>query len=134
MPSLSDGMDLWKTDFHKIVDDCYPPFIFSSMVSLDCVIRKVSLSLCCMTLGLLSRLFMKGCCLDESITGSYALCQGLDMTYVKVPLNLIQMSSDLVNGKVIVGVWSVLHIKGIDVILGNDFAGGKVFLVLVVKD
>lgn len=45
----------------------------------------------------------------------------------EVPLHNVFMKSKLVTGKVQIGVCSRLPVDGVDLILGNDLAGHKVF-------
>ena len=47
--------------------------------------------------------------------------------YKNIPLHDIQLNSNLVNGKVSVGVMSQLPVNGVSLILGNDLAGDRVF-------
>jgi hypothetical protein len=51
---------------------------------------------------------------------------GLGGDTATVPLHKIQLSSDLVDGEVIVGATRTLPVPGIDLLLGNDLAGDKV--------
>jgi len=50
------------------------------------------------------------------------------MHFVGVPLHAIHLDSDLVKGRVVVGVRSQFPIEGVSFILGNDLAGGKVLV------
>lgn len=49
------------------------------------------------------------------------------MTFLKVPLHKVHLTSDLVTGDVIVGVRSSLPVPGVSFILGNDLARGNVW-------
>lgn len=51
------------------------------------------------------------------------------MGFVPAPLHQIHVHSDLVTGFFTVGVQAEFPIGGIEVIMGNDIAGGKVFPV-----
>lgn len=53
--------------------------------------------------------------------------QGIGMKVVPVPLHLLVLNSDLVQGEVIMGVRPVLPIEGVDIILGNGLAGSRVW-------
>ena len=64
--------------------------------------------------------------LSKSFSGSSVLLQGIELGTVRVPLHQIELSSEVVSGPVIVGLRSSLPVKGIDLVLGNDLAGGKV--------
>lgn len=52
------------------------------------------------------------------------------MGFITVPLYRIWVSSDLVSGCFNVAARSSLPVKGIDFIMGNDLAGGKVMPVV----
>uniref|UniRef100_A0A3P9DJE7 FFD box profile domain-containing protein n=1 Tax=Maylandia zebra TaxID=106582 RepID=A0A3P9DJE7_9CICH len=49
------------------------------------------------------------------------------MCVIRVPLHLVQLSSQFLSGEVKLGVRPQLPVAGIDIILGNDLAGGTVF-------
>ena len=55
-----------------------------------------------------------------------ALIQGIDGSYLTVPLYKIYLTCDLVSGLVTVGVVKTLPIKGVSFVLGNDLAGERV--------
>ncbi len=57
--------------------------------------------------------------------------RGFGMGCVNVPLHHVFLKSDLVTGLVTLGVCLQLPVDGVDLILGNDLAGGQVFLVLL---
>lgn len=65
---------------------------------------------------------------DESSAHSRALIQGTGMNFIGVPPHAIQLESDLVKGRVVVGVKSKLPVSDVSFILGNDLAGGKILL------
>ena len=44
-----------------------------------------------------------------------------------VPLHKIELDSDLVKGKVAIGLKPVMPVEGVSVVLGNDLAGGWVW-------
>ena len=48
------------------------------------------------------------------------------MWFVGMPQHGIHLDSDLVNGRVVVGVSPQFPIEGVSFILGNSLAGGKV--------
>ena len=52
----------------------------------------------------------------------------------RVPLHRINLSSNIVNGPVIVGVKPTLPVKGVSLLLGNDIASGKDILSPIVSD
>lgn len=71
---------------------------------------------------------------NESYTGANVLLRGVELGCIKVPLHTVCLKSDLVSGCVQVGVRSQLPVEGVDLILGNDLVGGKVFSQPVVVD
>ncbi len=62
----------------------------------------------------------------HTFTGDTVIVIGLGGDTATVPLHKIQLSSDLVDGEVIVGATRTLPVPGIDLLLGNDLAGDKV--------
>ena len=63
---------------------------------------------------------------EETSTGVNVLIQGVEVEPISVPLHRVKLQSDLVSGVVTVGIRPSLPVKGVDLILGNDLAGGKV--------
>ena len=66
---------------------------------------------------------------DSTYSGDNVLLKGVDTSlgsYPSAPLHQVYISSSHVNGPVTVGITSSLPIDGIDFLLGNDLAGGKV--------
>lgn len=64
---------------------------------------------------------------DQSYCGSDVLAWGIKMSVVRAPLHFVQLTSRIVSGKFQIAVRSQLPVAGIDLLLGNDLAGGKVF-------
>ena len=62
----------------------------------------------------------------KSATGKNVLIQGIGMNIINVLLHKMKLKTNLVSGTVIVGVRPELPVKGVSMLLGNDFAGGKV--------
>ncbi len=71
---------------------------------------------------------------DATSCRSSVIVQGIEMGCVKVPLHNVHLESDLCTGFVRVAVCTSLPVKGVDFILGNDLAGGKVMPLLEVLD
>ncbi len=71
---------------------------------------------------------------DETFCGSSVIVQGIDMGCIQVPLHRVHLQSELCTGFVRVAVCPSLPVKGVDFILGNDLAGGKIMPVLEVVD
>ena len=74
---------------------------------------------------------------DSTYSGDNVLLKGVDTSlgsYPSAPLHQVYISSSHVNGPVTVGITSSLPIDGIDFLLGNDLAGGKVVANSLVTD
>ena len=74
---------------------------------------------------------------DSTYSGDNVLLKGVDTSlgsYPSTPLHQVYISSSHVNGPVTVGITSSLPIDGIDFLLGNDLAGGKVVANSLVTD
>lgn len=65
----------------------------------------------------------------DTYTGCDVLLRGIEMCCANVPLHTVHLKSGLVSGAVKLGVRKQLPVKGIDLIIGNDLAGGKVFFL-----
>ena len=63
---------------------------------------------------------------SQSATGEPILAQGIECSFVTVPLHKVYLRSDLVTGFVTVGVRPTLPVKGVSLLLGNDLAGSQV--------
>jgi len=63
---------------------------------------------------------------DNSSNGNSILLQGIELGTLRVPLHRVELSSDIVSGPAVVGVRPSLPVPDIEMILGNDIAGGKV--------
>ena len=70
----------------------------------------------------------------ESSCHSSAIIQGVGMRFIPVPLHYVHICSSLINGFFKVAVRPALPINGVDIIVGNDLAGGKVMPVPEVLD
>ena len=74
---------------------------------------------------------------DSTYSGDNVLLKGVDTSlgsYPSAPLHQVYISSSHVNGPVTVGITSSLPVDGIDFLLGNDLAGGKVVPNSLVTD
>ena len=74
---------------------------------------------------------------DSTYSGDNVLLKGVDTSlgsYPSAPLHQVYISSSHVNGPVTVGITSSLPIDGIDFLLGNDLALGKVVANSLVTD
>ena len=64
--------------------------------------------------------------LPQSTQKGSVTLQGVELGCIQVPLHLIQLKSNIVNGSVLVGVRPSLPFEGISFLLGNDWAKEKV--------
>ena len=62
----------------------------------------------------------------KTFTGSDALIQDVVCGFLNVPLLVVNLKSDFVNGPVTVEVIHSLSVSGVHLLLGNDLAGDKV--------
>lgn len=117
-------------------DQSYDPFIFKGFVSLtgDSGDQKPVLIL--RDTGAAQSVILSSVLpwSEESYCGSSVLLRGIEMGCVPVPLHTVHLTSDLVSGYFRIGVQSELPVHGVDLIMGNDLAGGKVVPVLEVLD
>ncbi len=70
---------------------------------------------------------------DTNFTGKEVLVCGIEMRCVNVPLHTAYLKSDIVSRVVNLAVHKHLPVEGVDLILGNDLAGGIVFLTPIVS-
>lgn len=118
-----------------VLDPCYQPFVSKGRVCLVGVEEHTPVKILRDTGAAQS--FILADVLpfsNQSFCGSHAICQGLGMGYLKAPLHMVQLSTDLLSGQFKVAVCDNLPVKGVNFILGNDIAGGKVMPVLEVVD
>nr|XP_033942275.1 uncharacterized protein LOC117449038 isoform X1 [Pseudochaenichthys georgianus] len=123
--SLSD-IEMSQED--DVPDPCFKPFISKGFVSLTGdpkdqlpvqVLRDTGGSQSIIREGILPLTSRSSC-------GSSAVVQGVGMTLVAAPLHNVYIHSSLVKGFFKVAVLPALPSKGVDFILSNDLAGGKV--------
>ena len=109
-------------------DECFKPFIFEGQVSLTGkaedqrtvkILRDTGGSQSFVLSGVLP---LSG----ESSCGASTIVQGIEMGCVPSPLHHVHVQSDLVTGFFRVAVRHSFPIPGVDFIMGNDIAGGKV--------
>ncbi|KAL0150446.1 hypothetical protein M9458_054263 [Cirrhinus mrigala] len=106
----------------------YSPFITMGFVSLVNCPGKVSVKILRDTGS--SESFILDSKLkfsSESSTGNSVLIQGIGLEIFSAPLHKIQLESDLVNGEVEIALRPSLPVKGVDLILGNNLAGNRVW-------
>jgi hypothetical protein len=66
--------------------------------------------------------------------GANVLLQGVDPCFHSVPLHHINLKSDFVSGKVVVGVRPTLPFEDIFLLFGIDMAGDKVIMVPIISE
>ncbi|XP_034096305.1 uncharacterized protein LOC117562564 [Gymnodraco acuticeps] len=118
-----------KPGSHKSELEVFAPFLMEGMVSLPGKNNRVPVTILRDTAA--SQSFMiRGVfpLSEESAVGSDVLVRGFGMQCVGSPLHNIHLESDLVTGPVTVGVRPCLPIEGVDLVLGNDLAGGRVLV------
>lgn len=60
-------------------------------------------------------------------TGNRTPVLGVSLVPLSVPLHQLMLSSDLLNGEVVLGVCKSLPMEGVDVVLGNNLNGARVW-------
>lgn len=130
------GVGLIKTMSHgsqlateKVDDECFKPFLSTGFVSLTgrsedqhpvTVLRDTG--------GSQSFILSRVLPLDAiSACGVSTIVRGIGMGFVPAPLHRIHVQTDLCSGFFSVAVRSDFPIEGVDFIMGNDIAGGKVY-------
>ncbi|XP_076745575.1 uncharacterized protein LOC112435382 [Maylandia zebra] len=110
------------------VDKEFKPFVSNGFVSLIGEDRRTPVRILRDT-GAKQSLIREGVLpfSAQSCCGADVLAWGVRMCVIRVPLHLVQLSSQFLSGEVKLGVRPQLPVAGIDIILGNDLAGGTVF-------
>lgn len=109
------------------VDESYDPFITEGYVSLADNVRKPVRIL--RDTGA-SQSFILASTLPFAAhtgVGKETPIVGIGLIPLWVSLHRFNLFSDLVHGEVVMGVRTSLPMEGVDIILGNDLAGGKVW-------
>lgn len=115
-------------------EESYQPFLFEGTVSLSPDSSCKSVTILRDTGAAQS--FISADVLPfsaDSFTGNDILIRGINMHCVNVPLHTVYLRSDIVSGPVSLAVCPQLPVEGVDLILGNDLAGGTVFPMPVVS-
>ena len=118
----------------KSMQNSYQPFITEGHVSLSETSKPVSIKILRDT-GASQTLILSGTVplSDNSYTGQNVLLQGVGPEVLEVPLHKVYLNCTLVRGVVIVGVRPHLPLSGISLLLGNDLAGGHVYVNPIVS-
>ena len=113
----------------NIPDECFKPFIFTGLVSLTGKSEdQCSVMVLRDTGG--SQSFILASVLpvsDTSACDTSTIVRGIGMGFVPAPLHYIHVTSDLVTGLFPVAVRPCFPVEGVDFIMGNDIAGGKLY-------
>ena len=117
-------------------DSCFKPFMSEGFVSLTGessdeqpvrILRDTGGAQSVMLTGVLPFT-------SETACGASAIVQGIEMGFVPMPLHRVFVKSKMVTGFFNVAVCPELPVKGVEFLLCNDIAGGKVTPTLEVYD
>ena len=115
-------------------DKCFKLFIYDGFVSLSGEVSdQRPVKILCDTGG--SQSFILSAILqlsDQSACNSSAIVRGIEMGFVPAPLHKVHVKSGLVTVFFPVAVRPGFPVDGVDFIMGNDIAGGRVYPVLEV--
>ena len=110
------------------IDSVFRPFVSDGSCSLVGDKQRVPITILRDTGAMQS--LIRGSILPfsaQSYCGSDVLAWGVKMSVIRAPLHFAQLHSQFVSGEFQIAVRPKLPIAGVDFILGNDIAGGKVF-------
>ena len=112
----------------------YEPFISEVFISPDGDSAKVTPVRILRDTGSSQSLLLKDVIplSTKTFTGSDALIQDVECGFLNVPLHVVNLKSDVVNGPVTVGVMHSLLETGVHLLFGNDLAEDKVVVNLLV--
>ncbi|KAF7706561.1 hypothetical protein HF521_019815, partial [Silurus meridionalis] len=118
------------------IDDSYTPFIFKGLISLTGNSEDQKEIKMLRDMGAMQSFIVaeKLKFSEDNSCGSSVIVKGIEIGCVKVPLHRVHLQCELCTGFVRVAVRPSLPVTGVDFILGNDLAGGKVMPVLEVVD
>lgn len=111
----------------ETVTSAYRPFLLDGTVSHSPDAVGKSVKILRDTGSVQSLICEKALPASSVYSGSNILVRRIGMGCLSLPLHDLYLTSDLVTGPVTLGVCSHLPVDGVDVILGNDLAGGDVF-------
>ncbi|XP_049452217.1 uncharacterized protein LOC125900944 [Epinephelus fuscoguttatus] len=111
------------------IPDCFKPFTCDGFVSVsgnaeDQRPIKILRDTACSQSLILSSVLPLNTRSEES-----AVVRGIEMGFVPAPLYYVHVTSEIATGFFKVGVRAEFPVNGIDFIMGNDIAGGKVYPV-----
>ena len=125
-PGLGKGMS--EPSEGSIEPDLFAPFRMEGLVATSesgtlvpiCILRDTAAAQSLLVEGVLPLS-------EETSTGENALVRGCGLAWFEAPLHDVYLQSGLVTGLVTVAIRPELPLEGVDMILGNDLAGGEVF-------
>lgn len=126
--SVSADVSVDRSVMETEYNDGYEPFITTGFVSVVGSQQKVPVKILRDTGA--SESFIKQDVLpvnEQSDTHRCVLIRGIGMHTFSVPLHKFNLESDLINGEVTMAVRPELPVEGVDIILGNNLAGGRVW-------
>lgn len=126
-PALSQVMSS-ETDMSSVIDPGYEPFVSSGFVSLVGSDEKIPVKIL-RDSGALDSFILSSVLpfSSDTDTGNFVLVRGMGLSLVPAPLHKVILCSGLVEGEVVLGVRPALPVDGVQVILGNDLAGGRIW-------
>ena len=134
-PPQPKGVGLIKTSSIENIPvephECFKPFISDAFVSLTGDVKEQRRVTVLRDTAYSQSLILSSVLPGEnqSSCNASAVVRGIEMGFVPAPLHRIHVESSLASGFFSVGVRSCFPIDGVDFIMGNDIAGGKVFPV-----
>ena len=115
------------------VMEIYEPFLSDGFVSLNSDFAQSTPITILRDIGASQSLILADTLpFAEKTSSGTSVIQGVECGFVNVPLHNSYLSSDLVNGPVVVGIRQTLPFKGDHLLLGNALAGDKVVVNLLV--
>ncbi|XP_030283654.1 uncharacterized protein LOC115587797 [Sparus aurata] len=110
------------------IDESYLPFISDGFVSLVGSDTQVPVKILRDTGAFDSYVLESVLCFSEKTdTGDKILMRGMGLDVVPVPVHKMNLDCELGQREVLMGVRPALPIEGVDIILGNDLAGSRVW-------
>ncbi len=108
--------------------ESYLPFIREGVVSLVGGAKQVRVKILCDT-GTFDSFIVTAALpfSDKTDTGAFIPVRGMGMTILCVPRHKMMLSCELFQGEVAVVVRPALPLEGIQMIMGNDIAGSRVW-------
>ena len=118
-----------KKSRNKVMES-YKPYLSDGFCSVDNTSNPIPIQILRDT-GASQTLILEGTLplSEKTALGESALLEVVQMGAFNAPLHQINLTSKFISGPVTVGVSPTLPVKGIQMLLGNDLAGGKFILI-----